>query len=80
MNVRPMRPKFVTLAVRSVDVSDVCGCEQAGDSIMFRDAPRWIISVGSTIIEESKKVILPSKIQDETKVTYHIAYSGMRYM
>lgn len=68
-----MRPKFATLAVRSVDVSDMWGCGHAGDSIMFRDAPRWIISVGSTIIKESKKVILPSKIQDETKVMYHIA-------
>lgn len=73
MNVRPMRPKFATLAVKSVDVSNVCGCEHAGDSIMFRNTPRCVISVGSTIIKESKKVILPSKIQDEIKVTYHIA-------
>lgn len=55
MNVRPMRPKFATLAVRSVDVSDVCGCEHAGDSIMFRDAPRCVISVGSTIIKREQK-------------------------
>lgn len=73
MNVRPMRPKFATLAVRSVDVSDVWGCEHAGDGRMFRDAPRCVISVGSPIIQESKKVILPSKIQDETKVISHIA-------
>lgn len=55
MNVRPMRPKFATLAVRSVDVSDVCGCEHAGDSIMFRNASRCVISVGSTIIEREQK-------------------------
>lgn len=73
MNVRPMRPKFATLAVRSVDVSNVWGCGHAGDGRMFRDAPRCVISVGSTIIKESKNVILPSKIQDETKVIYHIA-------
>lgn len=59
-----MRPKFVTLAVRSVDVSDVWGCKHAGDSIMFRNTPRCVISVGSTIIKVSKNVILPSKIQD----------------
>lgn len=47
MNVRPMRPKFATLAVRSVDVSDVWGCKQAGDGTMFRDASRRVISVGS---------------------------------
>lgn len=55
MNVRPMRPKFATLAVRSVDVSDVWGCEHAGDGIMFRNAPRYVISVGSTIIEREQK-------------------------
>lgn len=65
MNVRPMRPKFATLAVRSVDVSDVWGCEHAGDVRMCRDAPRYVIPVGSTVvIKDSKNVILPSKIQD----------------
>lgn len=50
-----MRPKFATLAVRSVDVSDVWGCKHAGDGIMFRDAPRYVISVGTTIIEREQK-------------------------
>lgn len=50
-----MRPKFATLAVRSVDVSDVCGCKHAGDSITFRNAPRCVISVGSTFIEREQK-------------------------
>lgn len=52
-----MRPKFVTLAVRSVDVSNVWGCKHAGDvTIVSQYAPlRYLSTVGSTVIEREQK-------------------------